>query len=134
MASSICRRMSTWVWGSILILEHQHPTPPIDFQPRAVKTTRRQDAKKSERPGSGFSHRTKRVPWCLGVLALAFGFLASAVPAFAEGSELIFLPNSLTYKPMLGDPREPHDSITLNSGSNPYEGAIGSFIELLQWK
>lgn len=69
---------------------------------------------------------------CLG-LFLALG-CAGGSGAFADGDRLLFLPNDLAYQPMIGDPREPHYGITLRSGENPYEGAIGSFIELLQWR
>ena len=60
-------------------------------------------------------------------------FLAPMALSAGEGG-LLFLPNDLTFHPMIGDPREPHNSITLSGGANPYEGAIGSFIEILQWK
>lgn len=65
-------------------------------------------------------------------------FLALALVApgglWAQQDQWVFLPDDLVYQPMIGDPREPHYSITLRSGENPYEGAIGSFIEFLQWK
>jgi hypothetical protein len=67
----------------------------------------------------------------LGVLVLA---LAPFPGLFAQEEKLVFLPDDLVYQPLIGDPREPHYSITLRSGGNPYEGAIGSFIELLQWR
>ncbi len=69
---------------------------------------------------------------CVFVLVVCFSFFPKCL--LAEEGKLVFLPNDLAFKPLVGDPREPHDSIILSSGQNPYEGAIGSFIEFLQWR
>lgn len=65
---------------------------------------------------------------------LILGMVLFPTALHAEEGKLVFLPNDLVFRPMIGDPREPKDSIVISSGQNPYEGSIGSFIEFLQWR
>src|SRR5690242_127432 len=52
----------------------------------------------------------------------------------AGEERLLFLPSQTVFEPLTPDPREPHNSASLQSGRVPYEGDIGSFIELFQWR
>jgi hypothetical protein len=71
--------------------------------------------------------------WIYLVLFLIFS-LEACLSRLWAGEELRFLPNDLVFQPLIGDPREPHNEIRIQNGMNPYDGAIGSTIELLQWK
>jgi len=52
----------------------------------------------------------------------------------AGEEKLVFLPPEPAFEKLIADPTEPHDSIQIQSGAVPYEGNIGSAIELLQWR
>jgi len=71
---------------------------------------------------------------CLCVFVLDFLFSSLHAVAAAGEGQLRFLPPSPVFESLLADPREPHYSVGMQSGPNAYEGALGSFIELLQWK
>ena len=71
--------------------------------------------------------------WLCGFV-LAFGFVFHPGFVVAGEERLVFLPQAPAFEKLIADPREPHDGIQIQSGANPYEGSIGSAIELLQWR
>ena len=113
----------TGQWGSTLTLNK----PEIKQQPRSREAT-----KKSKSLYMGFSF------FCLpsrlrGFVAVWILILGPAL-VFAGEEKLVFLPPQPAFEKLIADPREPHDGIQIQSGSIPYEGDIGSAIELLQWR
>src|ERR1039457_830537 len=71
--------------------------------------------------------------WLCGLVS-AFGFIFFPLSLYAGEERLVFLPDQTTFASLIGDPREPHYGVIVQDGPNSYEGAIGSAIELLQWK
>lgn len=47
--------------------------------------------------------------------------------------QLNFLPNETIFHNLVGDPREPQNSLIAQVDQGRFEGSIGKFIELLQW-
>jgi hypothetical protein len=51
----------------------------------------------------------------------------------AEEAKLSFLPAETLFNNLIGDPREPQNSLIARLDQPEFEGSIGKFIELLQW-
>ncbi len=76
-----------------------------------------------------------------GVLNSAKGILLAVVilapmAAWSEDvktSQLNFLPAETLFHNLIGDPREPQNSLIAQIDQTRFEGSIGKFIELLQW-
>ncbi len=68
-------------------------------------------------------------------MALIFPlFFSFIVPTVVAGeSNLFFLPAETTFDNIIGDPREPQNSLIAQVDQPRFEGSIGKFIELLQW-
>jgi hypothetical protein len=67
-----------------------------------------------------------------GVLFLD-GMLLGTSGAFAQENGLLFLPPDNVFRNLIGDPREPQNSLIAQVDKSRFEGSIGKFIELLQW-
>ena len=52
---------------------------------------------------------------------------------WAEEDQLLFLPNEPVFNQLIGDPREPQDTLIANLSYPRFEGAIGPMLEFLQW-
>ena len=69
----------------------------------------------------------------IGFVFLLF-FLFS--PLFAQTSTptpaWTFLPGEPLFAPLIGDPREPHTSVTAYTNHNLFEGAVGATMELVR--
>jgi hypothetical protein len=82
------------------------------------------------------------VSWCLGgeIVLVVFLFLGS--PLFAQTptptptpqASWEFLPGEPLFAPLIGDPREPHTSLTAYTSQNLFEGAVGATMELVRYK
>ncbi len=75
-----------------------------------------------------------RLPSWLRGFVVAVVLIFSPYLVFAGEERLVFLPSEPAFERLIADPREPHNSILIQSGPNAYEGAVGSAIELLQWR
>ena len=51
----------------------------------------------------------------------------------AQDAKLSFLPAETLFNNLIGDPREPQNSLIARLDQPEFEGSIGKFIELLQW-
>src|SRR5271154_374564 len=73
-----------------------------------------------------------------GVAKTLFAFSLS-LPSFAQATQVqsdawTFLPPEPLFAPLLGDPREPHTSLTPTLDKTLYEGAVGATMELLRYQ
>ncbi|HJT23258.1 MAG TPA: hypothetical protein VJ873_01695, partial [bacterium] len=53
---------------------------------------------------------------------------------WAGEDQLVFLPPVPVFNQLIGDPREPQDTLIANLTYSRFEGAIGPTLEFLQWK
>jgi hypothetical protein len=109
----------------ILDLRHKKNPPP-----------RRQDAKKTKIMKRYLKEKNRRFSLrvCYGYWLLILLLGLFPLKLWAGEEQMFFLPPGTAFQPLIGDPREPNNSIILRTGQVAYEGAIGSIIELLQWR
>ena len=90
----------------------------------------------------------KRSAWCLGGETAVFLLFFLCQPPYSQATQSssdswTFLPSETLFAPLIGDPREPHTSLTVEpdptfnvpgfTHQNLYEGAVGTQVELLRY-
>ena len=65
--------------------------------------------------------------------SFSFLFAQSPLSAPTPVAALEFLPAEPLFAPLIGDPREPHTSVTAYTNHNLFEGAVGATMEMVRY-